>query len=103
MELDSPRVSRGGRPQRPWTVVATLPASDESPRVQGQKWLKAQQIIHQTLTSSIRQGRLAFIARCHECIGCTKAWNFSFNDSQEFVVGSAGEHNETNKEALKRH
>eukprot|EP00435_Cladocopium_sp_Y103_P029480 s261_g7.t1 len=104
VEAEASSVGQGGRQRRAWRVLESHASSEGSLRVQGQRWLQAKSILYHTLTNSSHNGRTTLIARCKRCIKCSKSWCFSFNDQDEFIVETVGDHEgPANSDVLKRH
>ena len=102
VELQPPQ---RGRVRKPWTVVAVQDVPvEQSLREAGQEWLKKNGHIHKTLTNSSSSGRVTLIARCNECLECSKQFCFGWTTDNKLQVETTGEHSEKkNEKVMKRH
>ena len=102
VELQPPQ---RGRVRKPWTVVAVQDVpGEQSLREAGQEWLKRNGHIHKTLTNSSSSGRVTLIARCNECLECSKQFCFGWTSDNKLQVETTGEHSEKkNEKVMKRH
>ncbi|CAE7857223.1 HERC2, partial [Symbiodinium sp. KB8] len=60
----------------------------------GQGWLASEKIHQKTLTASANDGAATMIARCDNCIGCSRQFCFSWIAEKHLRVERRGEHND---------
>ena len=67
-----------GRQRKEWKLIATDELQQgEDLRRGAQRWLRAKDIPHKTLTKSSNKGAFTLIARCSSCVQCSRQWCFS--------------------------
>lgn len=67
-----------GRQRKEWKLIGTDELCEgEDLRRGAQRWLRAKEIPHKTLTKSSNKGATTLIGRCSACKECSKQWCFS--------------------------